>query len=485
MTAKGKSSETIYTLFKVAVLLALVLILVLVTLQQRNAPGMANLAAPRLNAPQVASGGDVGMSGEAEPGSTVELWAGGTRMGSVLVGPDGAWSFGGKLGPGEHEIVARTLDPAGEVVAESKALVVSVPAGAPETVTGTFLPIIKVPEFPAEGGFRLEGSGDPGSTVELWAGTVQVGAAAVGPDGAWSFQGELAPGDYEIVARTADASGQVVNESEAVAVRVAAVAGGAGAEAVRPVLAPPGARPEGGIGLSGSAEAGATVEVWDGNALLAVVTAGDDGTWSFDDELADGDHLIVARTVDASGKSLGESDAVAVSVSPGLLVVVPAPDAVQAGGERTVTMSGTGEPGATIEIVEDGVVVGVAVVGEDGLWTFGRAATEGEHLIAARDQGKPEAPGASATVAIPAAVAAAAPAEQAAASTEQATGGQVYVVRHGEWLKKIARSVYNDSRRWRDIVEATNAKAAEDPSFHAIRNPNLIRPGWKLWIPAE
>ncbi|MFN8459675.1 MAG: hypothetical protein U0401_34355 [Anaerolineae bacterium] len=35
------------------------------------------------------------------------------------------------------------------------------------------------------------------------------------------------------------------------------------------------------------------------------------------------------------------------------------------------------------------------------------------------------------------------------------------------------------------IVEATNAKAAEDNSFTAITNPNVIEVGQKLWLPAD
>jgi nucleoid-associated protein YgaU len=47
----------------------------------------------------------------------------------------------------------------------------------------------------------------------------------------------------------------------------------------------------------------------------------------------------------------------------------------------------------------------------------------------------------------------------------------------------LARRYYGDSRRWIDIYEATNAKAAQDPSYHKIGNPSYLLPGWKLWIP--
>ncbi len=71
-----------------------------------------------------------------------------------------------------------------------------------------------------------------------------------------------------------------------------------------------------------------------------------------------------------------------------------------------------------------------------------------------------------------------------AAPPSQATDGESYVVQPGDWLMKIAEKFYGDANAYRVIVEATNAKAAEDASFAVIDNPSLIRVGQKLWIPA-
>ena len=62
--------------------------------------------------------------------------------------------------------------------------------------------------------------------------------------------------------------------------------------------------------------------------------------------------------------------------------------------------------------------------------------------------------------------------------------GEAYVVQKGDWLSKIAREFYGDYLKYPMIVEATNAKSAEDDSFVVIENPDLIVVGQKLWLPA-
>jgi hypothetical protein len=62
-------------------------------------------------------------------------------------------------------------------------------------------------------------------------------------------------------------------------------------------------------------------------------------------------------------------------------------------------------------------------------------------------------------------------------------GGQAYTVQAGDWLSKIAEKYYGDMNAWPAIVEATNARAAEDNSFARITDPGVIEVGQKLWIP--
>jgi hypothetical protein len=62
----------------------------------------------------------------------------------------------------------------------------------------------------------------------------------------------------------------------------------------------------------------------------------------------------------------------------------------------------------------------------------------------------------------------------------QAPEGEEYIVQADDWLSKIAEKAYGDVLAYPAIVEATNAKAAEDNSFAVIANPALIKVDQKL-----
>jgi peptide/nickel transport system substrate-binding protein len=65
-----------------------------------------------------------------------------------------------------------------------------------------------------------------------------------------------------------------------------------------------------------------------------------------------------------------------------------------------------------------------------------------------------------------------------------AQGGESYVVQKDDYLSLLADKYLGNVAAWPAILEATNAKSAEDPTFAFISNSDLIEPGWKLWIPS-
>lgn len=72
----------------------------------------------------------------------------------------------------------------------------------------------------------------------------------------------------------------------------------------------------------------------------------------------------------------------------------------------------------------------------------------------------------------------------ATAGYAQAPEGQPYTVQPGDTLGSIAGRFLGATERYPDIVEATNAKAAEDPTISVIRDVDVIDVGQTLWLPA-
>lgn len=56
------------------------------------------------------------------------------------------------------------------------------------------------------------------------------------------------------------------------------------------------------------------------------------------------------------------------------------------------------------------------------------------------------------------------------------------IVQRDDWLSKLADKFYGDVLAYPAIFEATNLKAAQDPTYAVIEDEDLIEPGWKLCI---
>ena len=63
----------------------------------------------------------------------------------------------------------------------------------------------------------------------------------------------------------------------------------------------------------------------------------------------------------------------------------------------------------------------------------------------------------------------------ASSTAPAAKAYEVYVVKSGDSLSKIAKKLYGDANKWRLIYEANTDQ---------IKNPDLIHPGQILKIPA-
>lgn len=161
-----------------------------------------------------------------------------------------------------------------------------------------------------------------------------------------------------------------------------------------------------------------------------------------------------------------------------------------------IEVSGTGRPGAEVQIRSDDDILGSVAVSGEGTWSLTTCVDPGDYRLVAvsvNGAGAEVDRSAELVVLVPAPTAvvtpvpvgteAVAPSPEAPPATEVSGDGRDYVVEQGDWLLGLAREFYGDAARWEDIYNATNAKAAEDPSYATIENPNALAPGWKIRIP--
>ncbi|MEM7113284.1 MAG: Ig-like domain-containing protein [Chloroflexota bacterium] len=217
------------------------------------------------------------------------------------------------------------------------------------------------------GSATLSGTGDAGSTVQILAGGAVLGTAVVGDDGTWSFDTNLDAGDTEFTFGTLDSAGEVAASSDPITFTVSEVM----AEIETPTFSLPGtAVGLGTLALAGTGTPGSLVEIVQDGNVLGTAEVDADGNWSFDVELDEaGDFDFVVNGLDDAGEVVASSDSQAVTVE-GMEIAVPTFDLPEIPLIGSFTLTGTGTPGSTVEVVQNGESLGTAVVGNDGTWSF-------------------------------------------------------------------------------------------------------------------
>ncbi|MDH2406682.1 Ig-like domain-containing protein, partial [Bradyrhizobium sp. SSUT18] len=121
--------------------------------------------------------------------------------------------------------------------------------------------------------------------------------------------------------------------------------------------------------LTGTAEAGSKVLVFDGATQVGTATVDASGNWSFaTGTLVDGTHAFKSQAVDAAGNVSVTSGALNVTVdtvAPNAPVLVS--DTLAASNK--VVVSGTAEAGSTIKLYEGNTLLGTAVTASNGAWS--------------------------------------------------------------------------------------------------------------------
>ncbi len=311
-----------------------------------NASAPTTVAAPDLVAPATpaATVSDDGaqVTGQGEPGARVEVRdAAGTLIGSAVAGADGRFAVAlttPQTAGGPSTVVQ--ADAAGNV---SAPLTLATP-----DLTAPSAPVVTL----SPDGTTIDGAGEPGATLRVIDGTgTTIATGTVGVDG--GIVVALVPpandgGTLTVV--QVDAAGNV----------------SAPVTLATPDLTAPNApvvtlSPDGAT-IDGTGEPGATVRVVDDTGTtIATGTVGVDGgiLVALVPPANDGGTLTVVQ-VDAAGNvSAPVTLATPDLTAPSAPVVTLSPDGA--------TIDGTGEPGATVRVVDDtGTTIAIGTVGVDG-----------------------------------------------------------------------------------------------------------------------
>ncbi|PBW22771.1 Ig-like domain repeat protein [Pseudomonas aeruginosa] len=290
--------------------------------------------------PQVDPSNGSVISGTADAGNTIIITDGnGNPIGQVTADGSGNWSFTPGIPLPDGTVV--------NVVARSPSNVDSAPAVI--TVDGV---APAAPVIDPSNGSVIAGTAEAGATVILTdGGGNPIGQATADGSGNWTF-----------TPSTPLANGTVIN---AVAQDPAGNTSGPASVTVDAIAPPaPVIDPSNGVVISGTAEAGATVILTDGNGNpIGQVTADGSGNWSFTPgtPLANGS-VINALAQDAAGNTSGPASTTVDSVAPATPVLDPSNGTV---------ISGTAEAGATVILTDGGGnPIGQATADGSGNWSF-------------------------------------------------------------------------------------------------------------------
>ncbi|MCS7922637.1 Ig-like domain-containing protein [Pseudomonas aeruginosa] len=291
-------------------------------------------------APVINPSNGVVISGTAEAGATVTLTdAGGNPIGQVTADGSGNWSFtpGTPLANGTV-IVATATDPTGNT--------------GPQAATTVDAVAPPAPVIDPSNGTTISGTAEAGAKVILTDGNGNpIGQTTADGSGNWSFTpGSQLPNGTVVNVTASDAAG---NTSLPATTTV---------DSSLPSI--PQVDPSNGSVISGTADAGNTIIITDGNGNpIGQVTADGSGNWSFTPGIPLPDGTVV-NVVARSPSNVDSAPAVITvdGVAPAAPVIDPS---------NGTEISGTAEAGATVILTDGGGnPIGQATADGSGNWSF-------------------------------------------------------------------------------------------------------------------
>ncbi|EHO5905794.1 BapA prefix-like domain-containing protein [Salmonella enterica] len=345
------------------------------------------------------------LSGTGEAGTTISIYNGSALVGTAQVQANGSWSFtpSTSLGAGVWNLTATATDAAGNTSAASEIRSFTIDTTAPaapviDTVydgTGPITGNLSSGQITDEARPVISGTRETNTTIRLYDNGTLLAEIPADNSSSWRYtpDASLATGNHVITVIAVDAAGNASPVSDSVNFVVDTT------PPLTPVITSVSDDQAPGLGtiangqntndptptFSGTAEAGATITLYENGTVIGTTTAQPDGAWSVSTStLASGTHVITAVATDAAGNSSPNSTAFTLTVdttAPQTPILTSVVDDVAGGvtgnlangqitNDNRPTLNGTAEAGSVVSIYDGDTLLGVTSANASGAWSF-------------------------------------------------------------------------------------------------------------------
>ena len=158
----------------------------------------------------------------------------------------------------------------------------------------------------------ITGIAEAGSSVKLYNGSTLLGSATAGSNGAFSITSStLSDASYSLTATATDAAGNISSSSSPLSIIIDTTVPSAPTSLTTTVPITNNATPT----ITGTAEAGSSVKLYNGSTLLGSATAGSNGVFSITSStLSDASYSLTATATDAAGNISSSSSPLSIII---------------------------------------------------------------------------------------------------------------------------------------------------------------------------
>ncbi len=268
------------------------------------------------------------ISGNASGAARVELFNGTISLGTATVAANGGFTIDVSLPAGVNSVTARALDAAGNASDASATIQITVDPSEALPVTNLDLAAADDSGISASDNITTQttsltitGNAEPNSVVDVLNGVASLGTVTAGLTGQFTYEASLAPGSHTLTFRPSGTTS--TEKASQISITVDTTA------PVAPTAIGLDGEDDDGVSnsddvtsrttdltISGLAEAGSVIEIFDGSVSVATTASGANGVFVLDIDLPEGEHVITARSRDSAGNIGPASSPLEITVVP-------------------------------------------------------------------------------------------------------------------------------------------------------------------------